>query len=126
MKAIKLMLLAGFLMLPIYSQAKGKPDPVVCDFNWTACSTQIADVGTAIDDAVYSGKKPASNKSNLFAKLAAAEAKLDCGKPADAIDKLEDISDKATAWADAPKAKLDSAAGINGAVGDALDCIGEL
>ena len=126
MKAIKMMLLAGFLMLPIYSQAKGKPDPVVCDFNWTACSTQIADVGTAIDDAAFLTPKADSNRSNLFVKLAAAEAKLDCGKPADAIDKLEDISDKATAWADAPKPKLEDATGINGAVGDALLCIGGL
>jgi hypothetical protein len=125
MKAIKMILLAGFLVLPITSQA-GKPVPLVCDFDWADCSTEITDVGEAIDGAVYSGQKATSNKSNLFAKLAAAEAKLDCGKPADAIDKLEDISDKATAWADAPKPKLEDATGINGAVGAALLCIGGL
>jgi hypothetical protein len=123
MKAIKLMLLAGFLMLPIYSQAKGKPDPVVCDFDWTACSTQITAVETAIGLAGFLTRKADSNRSNLFVKLAAAEAKLDCGKPADAIDKLEDISDKATAWAGAPKPKLENATGINGAVGEALLCL---
>ena len=127
MKTIKMILLASFLVLPITLQA-GKPvrDDPVCDFNWTACSTQIADVGTAIDDAAFLTPKADSNESNLVAKLAAAAAKLDCGKPADAIDKLEDISDKATAWADAPKPKLEDATVINGAVGDALACIGGL
>ena len=127
MKTIKMILLASFLVLPITLQA-GKPvrDDPVCDFNWTACSTQIADVGIAIDDAAFLTSRAVSNESNLVAKLDAAEAKLSCGKLSDAMDKLLDISDKATAWAGAPKPKLVDATGINGAVGAALLCIGGL
>ena len=127
MKTIKVMLLAAVLILPISSQAKGKPDPVVCDSDWPACYSQAdKDIRTAIGDATFLTPKAEDNESNLLVKLAAAGAKLSCGKPADAIDKLDDISEKTTAWADAPKEKLDNATGINDAVDAAISCIGGL
>ena len=73
-----------------------------------------------------SGKRADSDQSNLLAKYAAAVGKISLGKYSDAIDKLEDISDKATALADAPKAKLDDATAINEAVSAAIWCVGEL
>jgi len=129
MKAIKMILLAGFLVLPITSQAKGKPVDIPpvhedCSFDWeTACLSDLTAVDVAISAATFIDPKADSNRSNLEAKQDAAEAKLSCGKLSDAMDKLLDISDKATAWADAPKPKLEDATGINEAVGDAITCI---
>ena len=94
------------------------------DDGW--CGDQLTAVQTAIDGGFYSGKKATSNMSNLVMKLEAADAKLTLHKFGDAIDKLYDISEKATAWADAPKAKLDDATAINYAVADAMTCIGSL
>jgi len=90
------------------------------------CSEDLAAVQRAIDGGIYSGRKATSNKSNLEVKLVAAETKLTAYKFGDAVDKLYDISEKATAWADAPKAKLDDATAINYAVADAMTCIGSL
>jgi len=87
---------------------------------------------TAIHYAEYYGsggrKKQTgdANESNLENKALAAIQKLYEYKWGDAIYKLEDISDKATAWADAPKPKMDDATEINRAVGDAIYCIMEL
>jgi hypothetical protein len=91
-----------------------------------SCGESLNAVEQAIDDAVFMGKRADTNESNLLAKLEAANAKIGQEKPTDAIDKLLDISDKATAWADAPKAKLEEATGINGAVADAIACVGTL
>ena len=44
----------------------------------------------------------------------------------DAVDKLQNISDTATALADAPKQKLEDASGINWAVVTAIGCVGGL
>ena len=90
------------------------------------CGDDMAIVQFAIDTGIYDGKKATGNQSNLDMKLAAAEAKLVLLKRDDAVDKLYDISEKATAWANAPKAKLDDATAINDAVADAISCIGSL
>lgn len=92
------------------------------------CYVELNAVEAAIDNAVFMGKRADTNESNLRAKLEAADAKLSQDKPSDAIDKLEDISDKATDWAEAPKAKLDDddATGINNAVAAAIACVGAL
>ena len=45
-----------------------------------------------------------------------AAAKVRLSKFSDAVDKLQDISDTATAFANAPKPKLENAGAINGAV----------
>jgi hypothetical protein len=94
------------------------------DDGW--CGDQLTAVQAAIDGGVYSGRKATSNVSNLSMKLDAADAKLSLHKFDGAVDKLYDISEKATAWADAPKAKLDDATAINYAVADAISCIGSL
>jgi len=53
--------------------------------------------------------------------------KVSLGKYSDAVDKLEDISDKATQLAIAtPKSKLDDATAINIAVTDAIGCVAAL
>lgn len=90
------------------------------------CATELNAVEQAITDAVYLGNRADSNESNLLVKLEAAAAKLAQEKPADAIDKLQDISDKVTAWANAPKAKIEDATGINDAVADAIACVAGL
>lgn len=91
-----------------------------------SCSTELNAVETAIDDAVFLGKKAGTDESNLDAKLDAAAAKIALQKYSDAIDKLENISDTATALAGAPKPKLDDATGINSAVSAAITCVGGL
>lgn len=48
------------------------------------------------------------------------------GKFSDAVDKLQDISDKATALAGAARPKLEDASGINSAVVDAIRCVAAL
>lgn len=60
------------------------------------------------------------------AKLEAAAARVGLSKFSDAVDKLQNISDTATALANAPKAKLEDATQINGAVVTAIGCIGAL
>ena len=112
MKAIKMMLLAGFLMLPLVSQA-GVGD----------CVDEMVAVDNAIVAGGYTGKRASTDESNLLAKSAAARSKLDLDKFSDAVDKLLDISDKATALAGAQKSKLVDATDINDAVSDAIACI---
>jgi hypothetical protein len=90
------------------------------------CGVAMGDVATAIEAGTYYGRKADSNESSLEVKLVAAETKLTYYKFEDAVDKLYDISEKATAWADAPKSKLDDATAINYAVADAISCIGSL
>jgi len=90
------------------------------------CSTELNAVEAAIVAGTYSGNRAATNQSNLLAKLEAADAKIGLGKNDGAIDKLMDISDKATAWAGARKAKLDDATDINNAVANAIACVGGL
>jgi hypothetical protein len=93
-----------------------------------ACSDELATVQTKLDDGIYQGRKATTIQSNLDMKLAAAKTKLTYYKFDDAVEKLYDISEKATAWADAdaPKAKLVDATAINDAVADAISCIGSL
>lgn len=88
-----------------------------------ACSTELNAVEAAIEAGDYS---KAGNKANLMTKLTAADAKINLGKFEGAIDKLEDISGKATAWAGANKPKLDDAAAITAAVTNAITCVGGL
>lgn len=88
-----------------------------------ACSTELNAVEAAIEAGVYN---KAGNEANLLTKLVAADAKINLGKFEGAIDKLEGISVKATAWAGANKPKLDDAADINRAVMDAITCVGGL
>ena len=92
----------------------------------TVCSTEMDGLYDEIGLAVYHGRKAATNESGLYAKYDAADAKLGEYKFSDAIDKVYDISDKATDWANAPKAKLEDATGINTAVSAAIGCIGSL
>ena len=93
------------------------------------CATELNAVEDAIDGATYFGRNAASNESNLRAKLEAASTKIDHDKFDDAVDKLLDISDKATALAYPPgKSKLDApdALGINTAVSNAIACVASL
>lgn len=90
------------------------------------CAYELAAVSDAINAAEFLGKKADTDRSNLLAKLQAAEGKVALDKFSDAIDKLVDISDTATALADAPKPKLGDATGINMAVTGAIACVGSL
>ena len=91
-----------------------------------ACADELNAVEAAIGEAIFTGRRAEMDQTNMLAKLDAADAKVDLGKYADAVDKLLDISDKATALANAPKAKLEDATGINGAVSAAMICVGGL
>ncbi len=91
-----------------------------------SCAAELNGIESAIDGAVFLSKRAEMDKTNLLAKLDAADAKLDREKFSDAIDKLLAISNKATDMAGARKAKLDDASGINIAVSDALICVGAL
>jgi len=95
-----------------------------------SCDASLDAVDLAIDTAIFiesSNPKRAgnadTNRSNLLAKLADARVKLAEHKYGDASTKLTDISDKATAWEEAQKQKLEDASGINYAVVDASICI---
>ena len=92
------------------------------------CDTELNAVETAIQTATFLGQRATTDKSNMLAKLDAAEAKVLLGKFSDAVDKLTDISDKATELANAPKPKLSEAdaTGINSAVAGAISCVGQL
>jgi hypothetical protein len=90
------------------------------------CAPELNAVRVAIVDSQFTGMKSATDQSNLLAKLTAAEAKVSLTKYSDAIDKLQDISDTATALAGAAKPKLTDATAINNAVIAATACVGTL
>lgn len=71
----------------------------------------------------YSCARPLSCSARSKRPANAAAEKLE---PAGARAGLQDISDKATALATAPKPKLEDASGINGAVVTAIGCVGGL
>ncbi len=91
-----------------------------------ACAAELNAVEAAIQTGTFVGNKAATDQSNLLAKLEAAAAKVRIGKFSDAVDKLQNISDTATALAGAPKPKLEDASQINGAVVSAIACVGAL
>jgi hypothetical protein len=87
------------------------------------CGAELTAVSVAIDNGNFLGKFATTNESNLQAKLAAADAKIALLKFEGAVDKLMDISDTATALANAAKPKLADATNINAAVGAAITCV---
>jgi hypothetical protein len=91
-----------------------------------ACAFELNAVEAAIRGATFTGQNATTDQSNLLAKLEAANAKVAEGKFSDAVDKLDDISDKATALAGAAKPKLADATAINTAVAGAIACVGRL
>lgn len=98
------------------------------------CTSELNMVETEIDIAVFldspnprkKGADSETNRSNLLTKLEDARTKVAFEKYERAIDKLMDISDKATEWTNAAKQKLEDASGINYAVADAMVCVGNL
>ena len=118
-KSLTKVILASALLLPFYAQAA----PGDCS-EWL----HIGDgyLAAAISGGLYTGKRAATDESNLLTKLAAAEAKVSFDKFSDAIDKLDQISEKATDLANAQKSKLDDATAINNAVTDAIGCVAAL
>ena len=85
-----------------------------------ACACELNAVDTAIVDGNFVGKNASTAESNLRAKLEAAAAKVGLRKFDDAVDKLQNISDTATALADASKYKLEGVSRINEAVVTAI------
>jgi hypothetical protein len=94
------------------------------DYSGLACGGDLNAVGEAIDRAQFVGRTATTSQSNLLAKLANAATKISQKKYPDAIDKLEDISNTATALADAQKPKLEDATAINEATTAAILCVG--
>jgi hypothetical protein len=90
------------------------------------CGFEFDSVELAITNAEFLGRKASTDEANMLMKLEAAKSKVIATKYDDAIGKLSDISDKATAMADAPKPKLADAGGINTALLDAARCINGL
>ncbi len=91
-----------------------------------SCSLELNAVEASINSGIFLGRKATTDQSNLLAKLDAANAKISQAKYGDAIDKLMDISDTATALAGATKPKLEDATTINNAVAAAVSCVGLL
>lgn len=91
------------------------------------CQAQFTTLEFAIRNAVFLGAKASTDQTNLLAKLGAAQAKATEEPPkfGDAIDKLQDISDTASALANATKPKLQDATAINTAVIDTMRCLAE-
>ena len=96
------------------------------DYSGLACGAELNTLGSAIDVALFLGRNATTNQSNLLAKLASAATKVSQQKYPDAIDKLEDISNTATALAGALKPKLEDATAINDAATAAILCVGAL
>jgi hypothetical protein len=118
MKTIVKVILAISFMLPLAAQAAPGD-----------CSVEFGGVAQAIDDAIYLGKRPLMSESSLEVKLESAIAKVSHDKFDDAVEKLEELSDKATGWADpliTRKVKLEDATGINDAVALAIICVASL
>ena len=90
------------------------------------CSPQLNAVELSINSANFIGIHATTDRSNLLTKLDAANAKISLLKYNDAIDKLMEISDTATALATAIKPKLEDATGINNSVAQAVSCVGLL
>ena len=90
------------------------------------CAYEFNAIGDAIGDATFTSRNSDRDEAGLLGKLDDAVTKVQQQKYDDAIQKLEDIRDKATALAGARKSKLDSAAAINDAVGAAIACVGGL
>ena len=90
------------------------------------CFTELNAVELAVENANFVGKRAETNRSNLLAKLEAANAKITLLKYSDAVDKLTDISGAATTLANAPKQKLEDATDINNATTNAISCTGAL
>lgn len=91
-----------------------------------ACATELNALESSIQSASFIGPKASTDQSNLLAKLTAAEAKVTQRKFSDAIDKLTDITDTATALATAAKPKLVDATAINTSTAAAMACVGGL
>ena len=95
------------------------------------CSDLIGvGVKGAINSAVYSGKLTPDgeykDQVNMLAKAEFAISKLGAGKFEDAVDKLEDISEKANKLAEARKPKLIGVGAIDSEIETAAECINGL
>jgi len=122
-KTIMKVLFASSLLLPFAAQAA----PGECSIELGVDG--VTGVGYAIANAVYTGKRDASDRTSLEVKLASAKVKVDRDKIDNAIEKLDAISDKASDWADSfitRKTKLEDASDINTAVTAAIMCVGAL
>ncbi len=110
--------------MPLAAQAGPFADIRTCsDAALGTVGQTLTAVETAINSASFLGRRATTDQSNLLAKLESAYSKAVAGKWGDAIQKLGDISDTATALATAAKPKLDDATGINNAVIVATRCM---
>jgi hypothetical protein len=88
------------------------------------CSSKLNSVELAIKNAIF---KNNWDRTRLQSKLTAAASKISDGKISDGIEKLDDISEKVMALADAKKPKLSDAdrESIVKAINDAMTaCLG--
>lgn len=94
------------------------------------CKARIALIQSDLDEMAsrIGGNNPEQTYASLSSKLQGASVKLDQGKYADAVRKLEDFQDAVVAMRDAAKPKLsaaDAALLLDGADG-AITCILQL
>lgn len=117
-------MIAALALLPFAARAMHFADLRSCSnaAPGTVGSTLSA-VELAINSAAFLGRNATSDQSNLLSKLQFAYSKATQQKWGDAMQKLQDISDAATALAGAAKPKLDDATGINNAVTVATACM---
>ena len=115
MKTVKIFIVALAILFTLPCSAK----------ELTVCVEEMSDVYYAINDGDFIGRKAEMDKSNMLTKDDAAVSKLKLYKFSDAIDKLDNISDKATLLATAGKPKLGDSTVITEAVSAAIQCAGE-
>jgi hypothetical protein len=105
MKTGKLILIASAILFTLPCSAK----------DLTVCVDEMSDVYYGIDGGDFNGRNGEMNKSRMLAKYDAAVSKLKLYKFSDAIDKLDDIAEKATVLSTA----------ITKSVSAAIQCAGE-
>jgi len=115
MKTVRAILIASAILFTL---------PCAAD-DLQICDVEMSDVLYAINDGQFLGRKGDMDKANMLAKYDAAVVKLGYYKFSDAVDKLLDISDKATALATAGKPKLEDSTAITESVSAAIQCVGE-
>ena len=92
------------------------------------CKALLGGIQSDLDAITIGGNNPDRTRTSLSSKLDGASLKLDQGKYADAVTKLEDFQDAVIAMRDAAKPKLSAAdAGLllDGAA-QAIACILDL
>lgn len=117
---LKIMALASLIVVP-FAHASADECTSRDQFD-----THIAAVKDAVWSATFTGRNAEKDRMGMDAKAEAARVKMAEMKFGDAIDKLDDLIEKADALESAPKAKLVDATDIVEAAAEAIYCVSDL